>query len=133
MNQWIKAKDFLKTTFEISVKNVTTHTSVAASTVIDLIEVNENGLVLKLPKSAGALGHLLMIRIVRKKEQQTKNSTDFTFDFTGKVIAMDALEATASAVSLQFYQFNENDWKNFLKESAERQNSVNALIKKVQE
>ena len=132
-NQWIKSNDFLKTTFQISVKNVTTHTSVADEAMIDLIEVNDRGLVLMLPKTVGALGHLLLIKIVRKQSQSLQAPTHSVFNFTGKITAIDALETGSSAISLQFYQFNEEEWKSFLKECAERQLTVNSIVKKVQD
>ncbi|OFZ55908.1 MAG: hypothetical protein A2428_05175 [Bdellovibrionales bacterium RIFOXYC1_FULL_54_43] len=134
INSWIRAKDFIETSFRITGENVTTKVPVKSAEVIEIVELHDSGVVLKVPKIAGALGHLLLIHIMRKQvPAHITDDLEREFSVTGKIVKAEALDAQTSLIELQFYQFNEIQWKSFVEECAKRQDSVDKIVRQIQE
>ncbi|OFZ17770.1 MAG: hypothetical protein A2X94_04165 [Bdellovibrionales bacterium GWB1_55_8] len=131
--EWIQTQDFVETLFQVSLKNTSTRSSVE-STEIEIIELREAGMVLKLPKRVAASGHIVMLRILRKKAPQSHSSVQpLEITVTAKISTIEEHGANSNIATVQFYQYNENIWLALLKECSDRQNKASELIKKIQE
>lgn len=132
---WIKASDFVETIFCIKVRNTTTNSKTAEIKNIKVEEIGENGLMLRLPTTVCALGHHLILDLLKKKVglQSLGGGAlppqEETLFVTGKVIEIENCDKSANYVNIQFYQFDELKWKGFVNECINRQKEVNRIVK----
>ncbi|MGK5085248.1 hypothetical protein WDW37_18320 [Bdellovibrionota bacterium FG-1] len=135
---WIRAKDYAETTIWFSATNSTTNTPITQKAQAELTEVSSKGMTLKLPNNSCAVGHMLLLSIHKEKKVLNKNAkTEIkgagVIPLTAKVIEVEPLNESAKIVTLQFYQYDEEIWKSFIKEFAERQEAVNQIVRDIKD
>lgn len=138
VNPWIKVADFVESTYWLSVSNLTTQTPVPETAGgVELVEVAERGLSMKAPHVLCSIGHHLIIRIVRKNRQEMDTPPSLKdngeVSVTAKVSALEKIDTKFNLVSVNFYQFNEAEWKRFLLDFTKRQDKANSVVKDISE
>ncbi len=130
---WINIRDFVQTSFSFAVRNVTTGIRLKDDLPPEIVELRDSGIQLKIPKKSAALGHFLHFlikeRVVPPAELPRPPKE---IQVTGKIVHEEEFNADFKIVDLQFHQFNEREWNNFLTECSHRQRSVDALMRKIQ-
>ena len=130
---WLKAKDLVQSTCDIHVKNNTSSLPVRTSVPIELAEVAEDGLSLKMPKNACSQGHLLLIQLSKKTNSPLRNVPPLSgialeLVMTAKVVRIEALDEVSAVIAVKFYQTDLNKWSEFLKRQADRQGEINGIV-----
>lgn len=146
----VKASDITEVKYAVACSNTTTKTGVPHAPAIELVEVSETGMQLRLPVRSCAYGHMLKISIERrrskpfaeplKKDKAKKRAVTTTLwtiedkiQFTAKVLETEAFGATMLSVTVQFYQCDQDHWREFLGELTLRQKSVTCLVRRMAE
>ena len=111
---------------------MTTAVPVKDSSTLEIMELRDSGIAIKIPKRSAALGHLLLLHITRKS-QTDADAEPREISVTGKVIEEEEFDSSAKIVAVQFYQYNEHEWKDFLIQCQNRQREVDAMIRKIQD
>ncbi len=86
--------------------------------LVQLIELQEQGVVLQLPPNSCSTGHNLTLTI-----EVISPAKRVEFETTSKVKAVERME-DAQWVTLQFLQFKDEDWKAFNKVYSSRQDQI---------
>ncbi|OFZ55609.1 MAG: hypothetical protein A2428_12170 [Bdellovibrionales bacterium RIFOXYC1_FULL_54_43] len=134
-NSWIDVRDFVKTSYTLTIKNISTHQPVKNAELVEVIELLDAGVVMKVPKNVTSAGHILMATIDKKMIDSKKGIKSYSSKLavTGKVAELEPFNAEFNIITLQFYQFNTEHWQRFLREYEERQRAVDEITKKIQE
>ncbi|MCM2278528.1 MAG: hypothetical protein NDJ89_10685 [Oligoflexia bacterium] len=133
---WIKVEDFVETSYWISIQNNTTGTRVPDSPEVELTEVAQQGLTLRLPRNACSNGHQLVLTLrkrVRSPLEDGEEEIEEEIQMTAKVVQAEDLDENTRSVEVRFYQYNELLWREFLRQFSGRQERVNALVKAIVE
>jgi hypothetical protein len=134
---WVRAKDYVETSVWVELENSIGHTRVGRQAGIELVEMEDKGVVLKMPERLCALGHLLSLRfgkrIMRHLEPADSAIFQETFRATAKVIESGLVERGWQLVTLKFYQYQEEDWKKFTAEYSNRQSEMSRRLRLLQE
>jgi hypothetical protein len=129
-SSWVNPDDLLESSFWISGQNTFTGVPITSGGPVEIGEVSESGMSLTVPANSCAVGHLLTLQIHRTGKSEPE------ILLTAKVTESEAIETTGpgeklKAITLKFYQLDENAWRKFLAEFNERQrrtqNQVNAV------
>ena len=130
---WIRIGDFRETSYWISVENATTGTAVKSDEGLEVIELLESGLVLKMPARVCASGHLLRIQIAQRSTTPVPPGEEArliaAIDATAKVMAIEDFDAEHRVVTAHFYQYEEFHWRRLLTEYAKRQVEIRDLLR----
>ncbi len=136
-NSWIQAGDFEEVSYWITVKNTTTSQPIPEDPEIEVTEVSESGMTMKLPKKSCAMGHLLVVEMVRREKKPMEPPVPVEqptqrMEVTAKIIDLEPLGKNYIAAQLQFYQFRTEDWRVFLSDYGARQKKLDAVIARIQ-
>lgn len=131
-NSWLKLDDLTENSYSVVMENTTTRTQYGPSANIKLAEIQEKGLVLRVPTQSCSKGHSLHILITRTQTPRNPQRP-VQLEITAKVVDEECEERSPfKLVSLQFYQIHEAQWLNFIKNLLDRQKSINNLVKGIQ-
>lgn len=135
---WIRIGDFEEVFYQVQIKNTTTSQPVPPSKDIEVNEVSESGMTMKLPKRSCSNGHLLVVEIERharggeKAQAVAQPKGPMAITVTAKVTELEPMGDSAIIVRLHFYQFRTEDWQLFLADYADRQRKVDQIVHSIQ-
>ncbi|MEW6056495.1 MAG: hypothetical protein AB1540_07755 [Bdellovibrionota bacterium] len=135
----LKASDFKNFEYSVLLSNTTTKTDLLDSARIRIIEISDRGLVLKAPKSVCSEGHMLELFIfpakagVRLPFAPHGKKVPGMFSITGKTKSVTPDGDRNQRIDVEFYQFDEWEWKDFISCFQNRQARVDKIIKAIQE
>src|SRR4051812_27596721 len=107
---WIRTSDFAETSIWLSVVNNTTRVPVPKNFELEVSEIAEHGLILKMPPRSCSDGHLLSIHLERRRKNPLEKLgpnnpiKEDAIDVTAKVIELDPLGKDWVMVTVKFYQ-----------------------------
>ncbi len=122
----LKISDFENISYSITAVNSTTKTKVANTPSAELIELRENGCVMKISEKSCSVGHFLSISLMMIPQLKS-------VEFTAKVLSKEKADKHSSLVELEFYQIEQNQWYGFLKVYADKQAQVMNIIRSMKE
>lgn len=134
----LKASDFKNFDYSVLISNTTTNTDLLDSSLVRILEISERGLVLKTPKGICSDGHMLMLFVFPGKNEvkmpmAPKNKKiDGMFSITAKVQKSTPDGGRFFRVGVEFYQFQTDEWQQFLDCFKNQQKRINQIIKAVQ-
>ncbi len=134
---WVKISDLIETSLWISIENITTRTQLERAEGLQLIEISDQGMTLQIPARTCSLGHLLIVRLEKRKLNPLEpgDSSELTEEFqaTAKVVELEALNPKAVTIVVKFYQFQEDSWNKFIADFSSRMTELNRQLRKVQD
>lgn len=130
----ININDYKSTRHIFLSRNESSGTSIVDPQLIQLIEIEEKGIKLKMPKNSCQKGHNLTIFIFEYKNNfepvkiPTEGKVKGSFDCIGKVVNIDIIEnETYSIVEIEFSQIDEKPWMDLVK----KYKSINDKIRNI--
>jgi hypothetical protein len=136
-SSWIKTVDLKETVLCFVIRNTTTNSPILNTADVELTEMTDYGMTLKMPKRSCAFGHLLKITIVKKQKQLLPNGKlgfsgeEKEMTVTAKVIAEQLLDFNSKVITLKFYQFDEKVWKRLIKFFVEKQKRIGSIVERM--
>lgn len=134
---WIKVRDFEESVFWVTGNNAVTETPITQDGPIELGEVSDHGLYLKVSNKSCALGHQLILNITHCKKTGIEKPTPAllakgtTISLTAKVIELEDTKAGCKIALLKLSQYDEKAWREFLEMIANRQHKVKAQVEAI--
>lgn len=139
-DELFRTSDFKSIRMEIHFLNHTTKTEVSpqgmkvagritkrneAISEISIVEILERGFVIDAPKNICAAGHMIELRVLF-----FNTASPFTFAASAKVNRVSANDGDESTqrIEMEFFQFEENEWKMFLEIFSQKQNELLELL-----
>lgn len=125
---------FQQLQFSVFLFNSTSQTEICDSSKIALSEIGDMKMDVVVPKTACALGHLILLTIlpgqsglVVKKVRGIVNPE--AIRLSGKVVETEPVADDRQLITLQFDQKAEEAWERFLQAFAGRQNEINQIVR----
>lgn len=134
----LKASDFKDFNYSVLLSNTTANTDVLDSARIRILELSDRGMILKMPKGICAAGHMLMVFVfpgkpeVRMPMSPANKEVDGMFAITAKVSEVTQDGERYIRVNVDFYQFRQNEWEEFVDCFKNKQERVNKIINTIQ-
>jgi len=136
-NSWIKLQDFTETTLWVNLTNTTTGVEIGITSDIEIVELFEAGMTMRLPPNCCATGHLLAIKMWQNPNGQNHGDKEpdpkDLIELTAKVMGTDTSKSGAKFYEFNFYQFPQDKWRAFIKNLEKKQRSVDKIVKNIQE
>ncbi len=133
----INREDLKKFVHYVLFENNTSGTSVLKTNEVYLMELGEEGIVLLAPKNSCQIKHSLTIYLYYvplelkiTKAQDLKNTKNKFLEVIGTVREKEMIEGQDNCyIKVDFTQFNEFQWEQFLMLYEERQDFMNKVAK----
>lgn len=138
-NPFIRLEDFVSKEISVFAYNVTSNTEIKRYKEIQLVEIADTYIILRVPKSACAQGHSLWIHILPSEnaknfEKIPKNKEiPGAISISGKAVAIEDSEGSFKSIRFEFAQFAEREWQGFLREVHEKQVKVDVVFKSIKD
>ncbi len=132
---FIKKEDFRPLKHVILLRNDTSFTSILNKETISIIEMLEDGIILKLPVNKCKNGHLITLFVFTDQVKQkisdlnNKKQTNLALlEVIGKVTNTEKIKDDDNvSVTLKYSQYNEEKWAEFVDNYNKRQIQINSL------
>lgn len=111
-------------------KNLTTNTEPKPPYNISIIELEEQNLILQIPRGYCAKGHNLLLDLTFKN---TKTLDELPFSSTCMVAKSEQVDARTEIVALKLLQYNKKDWNDCIWMLMSSQNEANSLLRMIKD
>jgi hypothetical protein len=134
----IDQKSFSRFKFKILLRNETSHTQLTKSELLSVIELQENGILLKLPLNACQKSHNVTLFLLDADTPSPQKLPDngsikgVLFEAISKVVTIEINPSDNKFVTaeLSFSQYDVQHWKIVLQHCVDHQDKITAIINK---
>lgn len=135
-------EDFSSAKIQIKLVNMATQTVVdsrlktvgaipmgdaADENLVQLVQIVPKGMILSVPRYAGAVGHQLMLEF----QVQKLAGQDFDFTLLGKIKVLEKASEVQDRIEVALKDIEDRDWRKFCQAFSDRQDKVNEFFKEV--